>query len=120
MIFQPEAWRPIRDLHQIPEKVRRDRLLMLPVMLAVVLGFKFPWFDQFTEEGKYFVTRQWEKTAYEVTQVLSSGSHHWDEIIQMGKYRSNPCKHSVRMVAPLAMLSNKCPEPQTCISSASL
>ena len=71
-------------------------------LMVFDLGFfKFPWFDQFTEEGKYFVTRQREKTAYSVTQVLSSGSHYRDEIIQMGKYRSNPCKHPVRMVSIL-------------------
>lgn len=38
MILQPEALRSIRDLHQILEKVRRVRLLTLPVMLAIMLG----------------------------------------------------------------------------------
>ena len=71
-------------------------------LMVFDLGFfKFPWFDQFTEEGKYFVTRQREKTAYDVKAMLSSGSHYRDEIIQMGKYRSNPCKHPVRMVSIL-------------------
>ena len=36
ILLQPEALQPIRKMHQIPEKVRRDRLLTLPVMLAVV------------------------------------------------------------------------------------
>lgn len=71
-------------------------------LMVFDLGFfKFPWFDQFTDEGKYFVTRQREKTAYKVKQVLSSGSHYRDEIIQMGQYRSNPCQHPVRMVSIL-------------------
>jgi hypothetical protein len=71
-------------------------------LLVYDLGFfKFSWFDQFTDSGKYFVTRQREKTKYEVLRVLSSGSHYRDEIIQMGQYRSNPCKHPVRMVSVL-------------------
>jgi hypothetical protein len=31
-------FRPIRNSLQIPEKLRRDRLLTLPVMVAVILG----------------------------------------------------------------------------------
>jgi hypothetical protein len=71
-------------------------------LLVFDLGFfKFPWFDQFTTSGKYFVTRQRQKTTYTVQKVFSSGSHYRDEQIQMGRYRSNPCKHPVRMVSVL-------------------
>jgi Transposase DDE domain len=81
-----------------------ELIAKLPVggLLVFDLGFfKFPWFDQFTDEQKYFLTRQREKTAYKVTQALSSGTHYRDEIIQMGQYRSNPCDHPVRMVSVL-------------------
>jgi hypothetical protein len=37
-LLRPEDFLPIRQSHQIPERLRRDRLLTLPVMLAVVLG----------------------------------------------------------------------------------
>jgi Transposase DDE domain len=71
-------------------------------LLVFDLGFfKFPWFDQFTTSGKYFVTRQREKTSYTLQKVFSSGSHYRDEQIQMGQYRSSPCKHPVRMVSVL-------------------
>lgn len=71
-------------------------------LLIVDLGFfKFAWFDAFSEAHKYFVTRQREKTAFEVKQVLSSGSHYRDEVIVMGKYRSNPCRHPLRLVSVL-------------------
>jgi hypothetical protein len=81
-----------------------DLLQKLPIggLLVFDLGFfKFPWFDQFTDTSKYFVTRQREKTAFQVREVLSFGSHYRDEIIKMGEYRSNPCKHPVRMVSVL-------------------
>jgi hypothetical protein len=74
-----------------------DNLLQkLPMggLLVFDLGFfKFLWFDQFTATSKYFVTRQREKTAFKVKQVLSAGSHYRDEIIKMGAYRSNPCQY---------------------------
>lgn len=82
-----------------------DNLLQkLPMggLLVFDLGFfKFLWFDQFTATSKYFVTRQREKTAFKVKQVLSAGSHYRDEIIKMGAYRSNPCQYPVRMVSVL-------------------
>jgi Transposase DDE domain len=82
-----------------------DNLLQkLPTggLLVFDLGFfKFLWFDQFTNTHKYFVTRQREKTAFKVTQVLSTGTHYRDCIIKMGEYRSNPCQHPVRMVSVL-------------------
>jgi Transposase DDE domain len=81
-----------------------DLLQKLPMggLLIFDLGFfKFLWFDQFTETAKYFVTRQREKTAFKVKQVLSAGSHYQDCIIKMGEYRSNPCQHPVRMVSVL-------------------
>lgn len=71
-------------------------------LLVYDLGFfSFGWFDDFTEQGKYFVTRMREKTAYEVVETLSEGPYYKDQIIKVGKYRSNPCKHPLRMVSVL-------------------
>ncbi len=81
-----------------------DLLQKLPMggLLVFDLGFfKLLWFDQFTDTSKYFVTRQREKTAVKVKQVLSAGSHYRDQIIKMGADRSNPCQHPVRMVSVL-------------------
>jgi hypothetical protein len=63
--------------------------------------FSFVWFDQLTEAKKFFLTRLRESTSYEVKQVLSQGNYYKDEIIMMGKYRSNPCKYPVRLVSVL-------------------
>jgi len=87
------------------DKVWAEQLINeLPIsgLLIVDLGFfSFPWFDQFTKEGKYFLTRMREKTSYQVKQVLSAGTLYRDEIITLGQYRSNPCHHPVRLVSVL-------------------
>ena len=76
--------------------------------------FSFLWFDDFTNQQKFFVTRMREKTAYRTVQVLSQGAAYRDEIIQVGQYRANPCKHPLRMVSVLwqgdvVSLSDQCP-----------
>jgi hypothetical protein len=76
----------------------------LPVggLVVVDLGwFSFPFFDALTEAGKYFVTRLREKTAYRVVTVLGTGAHWRDEVIELGVYRANPCRHPVRRVSVL-------------------
>jgi len=87
------------------DKVWCDKLLeRLPDggLLIFDLGFfKFLWFDEFTESKKFFVTRLREKTSHKIIRCLSSGQFYRDEIIQMGDYRSNPCKHPVRLVSVL-------------------
>ncbi len=71
-------------------------------LLIYDLGFfSFRWFDDFTDQGKYFVTRMREKTAHKVVRTLSEGKFYRDEIIKVGRYRSNPCKHRLRMVSVL-------------------
>lgn len=63
--------------------------------------FSFPLFDSFTDAGKFFVTRMRNKTAFTTITVLSEGARFRDEIIEMGLYRSNPCRHRVRMISVL-------------------
>ena len=71
-------------------------------LLVFDLGFfSFLWFDDFTNQQKFFVTRMREKIAYRTVQVLSQGAFYRDEIIQVGLYRSNPCTHPLRMVSVL-------------------
>ena len=76
----------------------------LPVrgLLVFDLGFfSFWWFDDFTDQQKFFVTRMREKIAYRTVQVLSQGAYYRDEMIQVGLYRSHPCTHPLRMVSVL-------------------
>jgi hypothetical protein len=66
-------------------------------LIIVDLGFfSFNWFDKLTESKKYFITRIKEKTNYKVKQVLSQCTYYKDEIIIMGKYRSNPCNVNIQ------------------------
>jgi hypothetical protein len=92
------------DAQANDKRFAAEILAVLPVGGLVVcdLGFfSFPWFDDLTDQAKYFVTRMREKTAYRTVQVLSQGLSYRDEIIQVGQYRSNPCVHPVRLVSVL-------------------
>jgi Transposase DDE domain len=76
----------------------------LPIggLLVFDLGFfKFLWFDQFSEQQKYFLTRLREKTAYQGVQTLSQGLRYRDQLIELGQYRSNPCRYRLRLVSVL-------------------
>jgi hypothetical protein len=109
MMMTVDAWtlRPTaawytEDQHANDKTWCEELLAKLPVngLLVFDMGFfSFVWFDAFTNAGKWFVTRLRQKTAYKVVRVLSQGQHYRDEIIEMGKYRSNPCAHSVRLVS---------------------
>jgi hypothetical protein len=71
-------------------------------LLVFDLGFfSFLWFDDFTEQQKSFVTRLRQKTAYRTTQDWSQGPYYRDEVITLGLYRSNPCRHPLRLVSVL-------------------
>jgi hypothetical protein len=87
---------------QVNDKSFCEELLgLLPTggLLIFDLGFFCFWFfDRFTEEGKYFISRLREKTSYKEVEVISSGQYYRDTIIKMGIYRSNPMRHIVRLV----------------------
>lgn len=60
--------------------------------------YSFPFFDWMTEEGTSFVTRAREHSAFQVQAELAKGPRSRDRIISLGRYRSNPCRHPVRLV----------------------
>jgi Transposase DDE domain len=69
-------------------------------LLIFDLGFfSFLWFDDFTEQQKWFVTRQRQKTASRVTQVLAHTPYYRDELIAVGLHHSHPCRHPLRLVS---------------------
>ena len=63
--------------------------------------FNFVWFDAFTQANQYFLTRWKQKTAGKVVRVLSQGARHRDEILELGRYRSHPCRYPLRRVSVL-------------------
>jgi hypothetical protein len=67
-------------------------------LLIFDLGFfSFLWFDDFTEQQKYFVSRLRQNTAYRTTQGLSASSYYRDELIVVGLHHSHPCRHPLRL-----------------------
>lgn len=54
-----------------------------------------------SDANKFFLTRQKQKVGYEVVRVLSKGTYYQDEIIQMGRHQTHPCRHRVRQVSVL-------------------
>jgi hypothetical protein len=100
----PVHWHYDPDPHTNEKTIARQWLEALPVggVLVFDLGlFSFPLFDAFSEQGKYFVTRLREKTRFRYRQLLSQGHHYRDSIIELGVYRSNPCRHPLRLVEVL-------------------
>ncbi len=60
--------------------------------------FAFPFFDELTDAGVFFLTRLREKSAYTAVRPLDRGPGWRDTVIQLGVYRSNPCRHPLRLV----------------------
>lgn len=68
-------------------------------LLVFDLGyFAFPFFDQLTRQGSWFVTRLRNKTSYTVQQVLRDQPQVRDQIVKLGKFRSNPSQQLVRLI----------------------
>lgn len=82
-----------------------DRLLAaLPAgaLLLIDRGFySFALFDWLTEHGRSFVTRARALSAFEVVETLVDSPSVRDRVIRLGVYRSNPCRHPVRLVEVL-------------------
>ena len=71
-------------------------------LLVFDLGFfSFLWFDDFTDQQKYFVTRMRQKTAYRTTHVLSASPYYRDELLEVGLHHSHPCRYPLRLVSVL-------------------
>jgi hypothetical protein len=71
-------------------------------LLIFDLGFfSFLWFDDFTDQHKYCVTRLRQNTAYRTTHVLSHSPYYRDELMEVGLYRSNPWRQPLRLVSVL-------------------
>jgi hypothetical protein len=68
-------------------------------LLLLDRGFYgFPFFDHCTNHAISFITRTRSDACFQVRQVLQDTSGLRDRIIQFGQFRSNPCRHPVRLV----------------------
>lgn len=79
-----------------------DRLkAVLPVDALLVMDrgfYAFDFFDWLTQTRRWFVTRARSLAALEVERVLLESPTARDRIVRLGRYRSNPCRHPVRLV----------------------
>jgi hypothetical protein len=60
--------------------------------------YAFPFFDWFTEAKHGFITQARSLAAFDVTRTLLETPRLRDRVIALGRYRSNPCVHPVRLV----------------------
>jgi hypothetical protein len=60
--------------------------------------YTFPFFDWLTETGVSFVIRARELSAYQVQTTFHDTPHVRDRLIELGQYRSNPCRSPVRLI----------------------
>jgi Transposase DDE domain len=68
-------------------------------LLVFDLGyFAFPFFDSLSATGSWFVTRLRQKTSYTIQQVLLDRPQVRDQIVHLGRYRSNPSTRPVRLI----------------------
>lgn len=84
------------------EKVAaRDVVVTLPtesLILADLGYFSFPWFDDLTDAGYWYVSKLRKKTSYTVRHVLSTHGRLRDELVWLGAYRPNQAAHLVRRI----------------------
>ena len=79
------------------EEVKR---LLVPgnLLLFDLVFYSFDWFDYLTDNKLSFVTRMRTIAAYDVTQRLVDSPRVHDYVIKLGRYRSDRCKHPIRLV----------------------
>ena len=84
------------------EKVAaRDVVATLPqdsLILADLGYFSFPWFDDLTDAGYWYVSKLREKTSTTTVHVLAAQGTVRDELVWLGAYRADRAKHLVRRI----------------------
>jgi len=68
------------------------------LLLFDLVFYSFDWFDYLTDQKVSFVTRARTIMAYDVTQRLVDSPRVHDYVIQLGRYRSDRCKHPLRLI----------------------
>ena len=89
------------DPHENDKVAARALLSGLPpksLVLADLQYFAFPWFDDLTDAGYWWVSRYRSKTSHEVLHTYYQEGDTFDGLIWLGKYRADRAKHAVRLV----------------------
>lgn len=95
-----KRWLPaLRDLLAVPPDDDATPGELTRGLLVLDAGYyAFAFFDWLTEHGVGFLTRAKADAAFEVERVLHTSPTARDRIVRLGTYRSNPCRHPVRLV----------------------
>lgn len=58
----------------------------------------FPWFDELSERGLFWISRYGNRVSTEVKHILYQGDGVFDAIVWLGVYRADQANHPVRLV----------------------
>ena len=73
--------------------------LQAGVLLLFDRGYlSFPWFDELTEQGLWWISRYANHASFQVRHILYQGDGVLDAIVVLGKYRADRAKYPVRLV----------------------
>ena len=75
------------------EHLQRGALILMDMGF-----FSFPWFDQLTQEGYYWITRLHQKASYEVLHTYYQRGVTFDGLIGLGAYRADRARYVVRLI----------------------
>ena len=69
------------------------------VLLLFDRGYlSFPWFDELSERGLWWISRYANHASFQVRHILYQGDGVLDAIVVLGKYRADRAKYPVRLV----------------------
>ncbi len=82
---------------------QQARLLLEGLQAGTLLLFdrgylSFPWFDELTERGLWWLSRYANHASMQVRHILYQGDGVLDAIVWLGIYRADRAKHPVRLV----------------------
>lgn len=82
---------------------QQARLLIEELQVGTLLLFdrgylSFPWFDELTERGLWWISRYANHASLQVRHILYQGDGVLDAIVWLGRYRADRAKYPVRLV----------------------
>lgn len=99
-----QQWRYVEHVESPHEndKIAAQSLLqhIQPGALILMdLGFfSFPWFDQLTHEGYFWLSRLRKKTSYVILHTYYQQGETFDGLVRLGAYRADRMHYPVRLV----------------------
>lgn len=97
----------IRTVQIIANPAQNEKVAARDLLVGLARGtlvlfdrgsFAFQFFDDLTEQGRWWVTRWREKTSYTVVHTFAQHGDTFDGLVWLGAYRSDRAAHPVRLV----------------------